>query len=155
MSQIEFLFNGCRTLIQCQYSDKFEEVLEKLRFKIGINLDSVYYLYSGKVLKSKNVTINEIINHIDRENNKMIIQIIDKENNQENSNIIIKSADVICPKCQHIAKISINDYRIRIYDCIHNHNNDNISLEEYENTQKVNLSKIICDECKIKNKGNS
>ena len=53
MSQIEFLFNGCRTLIQCQYSDKFEEVLEKLRFKIGINLDSVYYLYSGKVLKSK------------------------------------------------------------------------------------------------------
>ena len=37
---------------------------------------------------------------------------------------------------------------------IHNHNN-NISLEEYENTQKVNLSKIICDECKIKNKGNS
>ena len=72
--------------------------MEKLRFKIGINLDSVYYLYSGKVLKSKNVTINEIINHIDRENNKMIIQIIDKENNQENSNIIIKSADVILSK---------------------------------------------------------
>jgi hypothetical protein len=44
---------------------------------------------------------------------------------------------------------------MKIYDCINEHEINNILLEEYENQQKVNLSKIICDICKSNNKGNS
>ena len=84
----------------------------------------------------------------------MTVQIIDSDK-KENNDINIKPKQVICPLCKTIAKMSINDYRIRIYDCKNNHDINNISLENFEKEQKINISKIICDECKNKNKGNS
>ena len=59
------------------------------------------------------------------------------------------------PKCKSLAKININDYRIRIYDCINNHDIKDILLDNYEKEQKINLAKILCEECKTRNKGNS
>ena len=153
MAQIEFIYNGMTTIILCRYIEKFEDILQKLSSKIKIDLDSVYFLYSGKVINNKTLTIGKIINSLDKLSNRMSIQIVDIENKEEN-NIIVKSTYVICPECKESAKIRIKDYRIRIYDCINRHDK-NISLEEYEKTQKINLSQIICNECKLKNKGNT
>ena len=153
MAQIEFIYNGITTIILCQYKEKFEDILQKLSLKIKIDLDSVYFLYSGKVINNRTLTIEKIINSLDKLSNRMNIQIVDNENKEEND-IITKSTYVICPECKERAKIRIKNYRIRIYDCINKHDK-NISLEEYEKTQKINLSQIICNECKLKNKGNS
>ena len=44
--------------------------------------------------------------------------------------------------------MKIKDYKIELYDCKNNHKIDNILLEEYENTQKIDISKIKCNICK-------
>ena len=155
MVEIEFLYIwNNNTIIQANYTDKFKDVLQKLRFKLNMNLNSVHYLYNGTIITNINLTINEIIKSFDKQNNKMSIQIIDSEKNEEND-INIKPKQVICPQCKTIAKMDINNYRIRIYNCINNHDIKNILLENFEKDQKINISKIICDECKNRNKGNS
>ena len=49
----------------------------------------------------------------------------------------------------------MNEYKINLYDCKNRHRMNNILLNEFENTQYIDISKIICDECKEKNKGNT
>ena len=153
MVEIEFIYNGKTTIIQGNYSDKFNAILQKLLLKLEFDLNCVCYLYNGKTIENKTLSINEIIKAIDKQRNKMSIQIIDLEKTQEN--LIVNSPQVICPTCKTIARISINDYRIRIYDCINKHDINNILLEQYEKDQKINIAKIICDDCGIRNKGNS
>ena len=154
MVEIEFIYNGNTTLFQANYSDKFKDIVQKLHLKLDFDINKVYYLYNGKTIENKKLTLNEIIKNIDKERNKMAIQIIEQEN-IEGNNLIVDSPQVICPQCKSIARMNINDYRIRIYDCINKHDIKDILLENYEKTQKINLTEIICDECKIKNKGNS
>ena len=68
--------------------------------------------------------------------------------------ILIKSKDIICPKCGEIFLINFKDYKIILNNCKNNHENI-ISLNEYENTQNINENKIICDICNKNNKSKS
>ena len=78
MVEIEFLYIwNNNTIIQANYTDKFKDVLQKLRFKLNMNLNSVHYLYNGTIITNINLTINEIIKSFDKQNNKMSIQIIE------------------------------------------------------------------------------
>ena len=76
------------------------------------------------------------------------------ENKDELNPVWIYSKDIICPKCGELAKLDITEYKILI-QCINGHNIGNIFLKDYKETQKLDISKIICNECKINNKGNS
>ena len=49
----------------------------------------------------------------------------------------------------------INDYKIELYDCRNGHNIKNILLNEYEKTQCIDGTKLICDKCKEQNKSNT
>ena len=66
----------------------------------------------------------------------------------------IKSSEIICPECKESACISIEDTQITLFQCCNGHEIDKIKLEEFDESQKINISKIICDNCKVKNKGN-
>jgi hypothetical protein len=46
----------------------------------------------------------------------------------------------------------MKDYKILLYECKNRHKSDKIILENFEETQKIDQSKIVCDNCKIKNK---
>jgi len=50
--------------------------------------------------------------------------------------------------------MEINDYKIKLKNCINKHDR-NILIEEFENSQLINLSKIICNNCKINNMGDT
>ena len=63
----------------------------------------------------------------------------------------IKSKYAKCPKCQENIRIKFNDYKLKLYDCKNGHNIENISLEEYENAQDIDISTIICNICKVNN----
>ena len=65
---------------------------------------------------------------------------------------IIKSKDIICPKCGELCLINYDDYKIKLNNCKNKHENI-ISFNEFESTQNINEDKIICDICKINNKG--
>ena len=73
----------------------------------------------------------------------------------ENKNDIIKSKDVICPECGECIRIDIKDYKIKLYECKNKHKLENISLDEFENMQKIDKTKIICKICNKSNKSNS
>ena len=81
-------------------------------------------------------------------------QIINSDKKEDND-INIKAKQAIFTVCKITVKMSINDYRIRIYNCLNNHDINNLLLENFQKGKKINISKIICDKCKNKNKGNS
>ena len=156
MSQIEFVYNGVVTIIQCNPNEKFNDIEQKLSTKIDINLNSVYYLYSGKVIDNKKQTFLEMANNIDKERKQMNIQIFDMEQKEDKTeNSLIKSSQIICPECGNNCLLNVINYKVRLYDCINEHDIDEIAFAEFENTQMIDESKIICDECKICNKANS
>ena len=46
----------------------------------------------------------------------------------------------------------MKDYKILLYECKNRHKSDKIILENFEETQKIDQSKIVCDNCKNTNK---
>ena len=58
---------------------------------------------------------------------------------------------MICPRCNENCLIKIKDYKIILYNCKDNHETI-IPINEYEESQKINISNIKCSKCNIKNK---
>ena len=66
----------------------------------------------------------------------------------------ILSKDLICPECKENILINFDNFKINFHDCKNNHN-INKTLNEFENTKKLNINKIVCNVCNINNKGNT
>ena len=96
-------------------------------------------------------SIMKIYNQMLTVNAKKKDKIDASKDNIEDSNIIknmiVKSKGIICPECGESCLMSINDYKIRLYDCINEHDTDEIAFEEFNNTQKEGLKKIKCNKC--------
>ena len=155
MSQInvEFIFEGKPIIIYCRESDKMKEVIKQFCIKSNVRRNSIYCLYSGNKI-DENIKIKELIKSKNiNEKISILVYLIDKEN-LENSPSIVKPSQVICPKCGEIALMSFRNYKIFL-NCKNNHEIDNIFLKDFENTQKIDESKIICQECKRINKSSS
>ena len=63
---------------------------------------------------------------------------------------IIKSNCVICPTCKETCKYEIKNHIIKLYGCKNEHTIENIKLDDFNNTQNIDISQIKCDKCKIK-----
>ena len=149
MSQITFLFRGEEVLIQCALKEKLVTVIQRFCEKAQVNRSNVIFLFNGAIL-DEYITEDKIQKN---EQNKKFI-IVDYNNNDDQTDVIIKSNDIICPKCKECASISINDdYKISITNCKKGHKTENLLVSEFEKTQDINISKIICDKCKNKNMG--
>ena len=150
--EIEFNYQGQITIIQCNIEDNMDNIFQNFINKSNIDINLIYFLYSGNIIEG-NTTIEKIINNMDKERKKMNILVNNKDDLNDNK-MIIKPKDISCPKCGGISRINITDYKI-LLQCKNDHNKGNILLDEYKNTQKIDISKIICDECKINNKSNA
>ena len=152
MATIIFNYNGINTRIQCSIVDKMQNIFERFALKTGVNLDNIFFLYGGKRI-NPNSTFNEIINIQNLYDNevKILVQEMNKSIINEQ---IIKSKEIICPECSSSIRLKVLDYKINLFDCKNRHNINNILLKDYEKTQNIDISKIICNKCKIKNKAN-
>ena len=63
--------------------------------------------------------------------------------------------NIICPKCGENTQIKIEGFKINLFGCKNWQIIKDILLENFENTQKFDNSKIICNQCKEKNKNKS
>ena len=149
MIEIKFSYEGRIIPLQCNRNEKMKDIFDKIELKIKNN--SVFYLYKGKQINTE-LKLEEIIKNDDINNINILINSIDKTTI---NNKIIKSKFVQCPECKENIRIKFNDYKIKLYDCKNGHNIKNILLEKYENTQEIDISKIICNICKINNKGHT
>ena len=155
MVEVEFNYQQNLINIQSNMTDIFEEIVQKYTIKSNLDINNIYFISNGKIINKKD-RLENIMSESDKRNKKIIILVYSINNtiNIENTNIKI-SNDIICPDCKEICKYEINDYKIKLYGCKNGHINENINLNEYENKQKIDISKIKCDICKDKNKSNT
>ena len=150
MSEVNFVYNGNSIDIQAQPNETINTFIDRFCTKANINKDKVYFLYDGKLL-DENITIDKI--QLNNEN-KRIILVNDNHNDNNNNNIVKRSNEIICPECNKNIFIEIDNYKIKLINCINNHNKT-ILIEEFEDSQLINLSKITCQNCNINNMGKS
>ena len=151
MAQVEFSYEGVNTIIQCNLNEKMKGICKKFKDKTLIGIKILFYSYNGKVLTNKESTFEEIVNLQDKKRKKMNVIVFEKEFDIHQKDII-KSKNTICPYCEENIKMDIKDYKINLYECRHGHKIENILLNKFEETQKVDLSNIICAICKNNNK---
>ena len=94
---------------------------------------------------------------IDKQNKKIkvLVNMLEDKDDDSQEQVIIKSKFIICPKCGEICRITIEDCKIKLFGCCNNHTTNGIRLLDFKDSQKVNISKIVCGKCKLKNKGDS
>ena len=149
---LEFNYEGTQIITQCNLSDKFEVGIESFLTKVGKSKEELYFIYGAKIINSDLKIISQI-NENDKKRNKMSIIVNDIV--KEETKSLKKSQYIICPKCKENAIIAIENYRVRIHDCRNGHNIDNILIENFEKTQMIDESKIICQICNKNNKNNT
>ena len=129
-------------MIQCKKEDKIKDIADKLKNKIGEEENNLLYIYNGDKI-NKEFTLSQIESNIER---KIKILVYNNKINNENEKNKI-SNEIICPECKENILINIKNYKINLNDCKNGHKMENISINEYENIQKIDLSKIICNKC--------
>ena len=152
MASIEFIFNGDNIRVQSNFNEKLRNIIDKYISKISVDKNSLIFLYSGKLVDEE-LRLHEMIGK--EKINKIIILVYSKYNLNDTHASIIKSKYIICPKCKENIQFKINDYKIHLYECKNGHSFANILLNEFEKTQYIDISKIICKKCKEKNKSNT
>ena len=154
MATIDISYDGVTTEIQCQLKEKLEISIKKFLIKVGKKEGSIFFIHNGNKLDEE-LTFEEAANVLDKINNRMKVIGYDYISDEDKEKILKKSKNIICPICMENARISVEDFIISLYDCRNKHRTDNIQLNEFEKTQYVDQSKIICENCKENNKSES
>ena len=139
MEEIEFIYNQQVTRMQCKGEEYIKDIIS--RYKIKINTNNVYFTFNGTKL-NENQKLNEI-----KSNNNEVPKILVIDTIQQSKDEYIESNNIICPQCNENCLIDIKDYKIKLYGCDNSHITDNILLNEFKNTQKINISNIKCSIC--------
>jgi hypothetical protein len=156
MSSIEFNYEGILLNIPCNPDEKIEDIIARFLIKINKKKKSDYYfIYGGGTVK-ENLTFIEHCNNLDKERKKMsfLVNKVNKENADEEI-CLKKSKYIICPICKDKSRISIDNYKIGIYDCKNGHKNNNILIHDFESTQNIDEKKIKCQNCNMVDKTTS
>ena len=153
MAKAIFNYEGINTIIQCGIDDKMEDIIKKFLIKIQRKDDNNTYLYNGASI-NKELTFEEQANDLDKNRRKMNI-LVTKNIKAQNKKKPILSKDIICPECKQNILIEIKNFKIKLSGCKCNNNYNNILLNLFEETQKIDLCQINCNICKQNNKGNT
>ena len=148
-----FNYNGQDTTIQIFSDEKMKDIISKFAEKTGTKLDNVFFIYNGGQI-NENFSFSQQANDIDNNRKKLNILVSDINNNEEPQKCEIISKNFICPECYENIILGIKDYKIN-YKCKNNHSKHQIMLDEYENLQKMDLTKIKCGQCEKCTKGDT
>ena len=143
MSNVIISYNGKETTIQCGKEDKMKDIISKYKNKSDIDINKIFFLYGGNKINLE-LTFNEIATNETK--NEMKILALDFQDELKDEGLI-KSKDVICPQCKENCLLCMENYKIKLYDCKNGHITNNISLNEFNNIQKINEKDIICSKC--------
>ena len=155
MVEIIFNYNQKPVSIQSKLEDLFQSSIDKFIQKVLIDPKSVCYTANGglinpeKTVESQMSEAEKTIKQI----NVLVNNIEDDE--QDNQPVIVQSKDIICPECKEPCIFTIENSKIKLFNCKNNHTIRNIKFTDFNKTQQLDISKIVCNICKNKNKGHS
>ena len=153
MIHAEFKYNSEIIKIESKLDENIEKICKGFSKKVNKDINKFNFIYAGKQLNF-NKLIYEEINNMDKERKIMSILALGIDSTIKNSNNIIKSDHIICPLCKESARIGFENFKIKIYDCKYEHITY-LLFNEFEDTQNIDESKILCQECGTKNKSNT
>ena len=138
----EFYINGETITVPCRESEAINEIFPRCESKLQKKLDIQYvnFIYNGGMAQN-NIPLTRVINQEDRKRNRLSI-LVNKNDIDQLDHIIIT-----CPECNSEADLSWKDYKCKLR-CPNGHFFNNLSVNEYEKTQELELSKIVCNICK-------
>ena len=153
MTEIEFIYNQQTTKIQAKSDEPLKDVINKFLQKSLLEEKNVFFIANGKPINSEK-TIFSHMNQMNKENNKLkiLVQLTEEENDKKQ--ILVKSKDIICPECHEPCIIKTNNYKLSLLGCSKKHK-ANLKIKDFLGTQNINISNIICEKCKVKDKANS
>ena len=147
MYQVIIKYKEITFPVNCRNDTLMKNVYSHFISSNNIKNNNIFFLYNGNRVNLE-LTFNQLANSDDSERKQMEIlaneidetTIINKKNK-------IKSKNVICPKCQEHCRIEIKDYKIKLYECKNKHINNELSLDQYIDSQNICESDIICNIC--------
>ena len=149
MITIEFNFNQSIMPVQGNLQDKFQTFIDKYCSKSCLPSKRIYFLGNGQPMNPEK-TIESQIHITNEQNTSQVLVCINDALEEKN---FIESKEIVCPKCYEPCKYKINNYKIKLFDCMNNHLIEDMKLKDFPSTQKINVSNILCEECKIRDKG--
>ena len=151
MIQIEFDYNQQITVIQAKLDEPFKVAIDKYLLKVLLDPNNVFFIANGRQINPEDKIENQI-SQSNKENKKLkiLVQLIERTTIIEQ---FAKSKDIICPECKEPCRIKTDNFKISLFGCINNHTKT-LKIKDFIDSQKINISNIKCEKCKIKNKGN-
>ena len=128
--------------IECNPEEKMEKVYQKLSKKEDIDINSIYLNYNGRVIIQK-VKFQDFLNYDGKKRNEIQLYATLKDHEFH----FRRTKKVICPICGESAQVEIKNYKISIHECKYNHKIDDLNFNEFETSQLINESKIMCNKC--------
>ena len=158
MNQVEVVFNykGVEHVIQCNENDNIKDIFNKFITTCSISQPNKFICTynESKLNLDSGLSFSEIANDTDKSEKKINILVVSSENADSNDSFMV-SKDIICPICKEFCQFTLNKYKITFFGCENDHMKENISLKEFEEGQKINFSKIICEKCNKNKKSNT
>ena len=155
---ISFHYKNQETSIQFGTNLKLKDIINSFITKSHSEGKILYFMYNGTLIEKTELTFNEIANDEDKLRKKMNVLVCEEEKDSQiiksRANSIIKPKNIICPECKEDIQFFIKDYVITLSDCKNDHKKENIFLDKFDETQNIDISKIICQKCKKYNKSN-
>ena len=140
---LNFLYKGQEIKMQSKRTEYMRDILNRYVIKLNKNLSDVYFLYNGNLINEE-LQLKDINN----QDNSISILVYDNKQTSIYQNKKNQSNDIICPKCRRNCIININNYKINLNKCDFGHETNNIFLSEFNYTQKIDESLIVCNICK-------
>ena len=152
MVNVEFNLNQNIEIIEARLDSPFQYIIEQFVQKASIEPNSVYFIANSKQIEPHK-TVENYMNDIDKQNNKITVFVnsVNTEECKNKEQDIIHSKDIICPKCKEPCRFTIDNYKIKLFDCAYNHITNDIKFDDFYKTQEREIPEIICDICKNSN----
>ena len=125
MSQVEFIYEGSSTIIQCKPEDKISSIASKFATKSELDFNSLVFISDGQLL-NKELTFAETT-----KSNKIIVLVSKSNEPFAVPNSKTKPKFIMCPTCNENIKINFSNYKINLFECRNGHNFNNILLNEF------------------------
>ena len=147
MATVEFVLNSVPTIIQCTQDETIMSICQKFATKIQKNVSDIFFLYNGGPIDLQ-ATFSEQASKADKENNhmKILAQAL-TDTMAPTEKILSKSKDIVCPECGELCFLHLRDHKVSLVGCKQGHKEENISLKDFEKTQMIDESTIVCQVC--------
>ena len=133
---IIFTFKGRELLIEGKTNEVLSEIFKRYCNIIEEDINNLSFVYKDERLNEYSKL--EEINNTDKTIN---IAVHSYDENKKRAKYII------CPTCNTNCIFSLDNYKICLSKCLNGHEQSNILLNEFERTQYIDESKILCDKC--------